>query len=92
MKIISLLIAPDNPPTDKLWDSIFPNRDPKFTRLSFLQAVTKFPGFCKASSNDAATSLLNDSQRCARELAAFFAHVLVETNGNAPERIDPKTG
>lgn len=35
---------------------------------------------------------MTDKQRCARELAAFLAHVLVETNGNAPDRINPKTG
>lgn len=58
------------------FDSYFP--DSVYSYSDFLRAVAKFPAFCNESNSPNGLDL---DGTCKRELAAFFAHVDVQTQG-----------
>ncbi|WP_233219361.1 chitinase [Photobacterium sp. GB-3] len=64
---------------EALWEFLFPIRNQAYTYNRFLQAIAKFPAFCR-TYNDGRDSLAI----CKRSLATMFAHFVQETGAHAP--------
>ncbi|WP_318481138.1 chitinase [Photobacterium leiognathi] len=64
---------------EALWEFLFPIRNPAYTYNRFLQAIAKFPAFCRTYT-DGRDSLAI----CKRSLATMFAHFVQETGAHAP--------
>lgn len=61
------------------WDYLFPERNKKYTYLSFLRGVGKYPALCQ-NYGDERNSLII----CTRALTTMFAHFAQETGGHIP--------
>ncbi|MCE2572859.1 chitinase [Motilimonas eburnea] len=61
------------------WDFLFPIRHENYTYQRFLQAIAKFPAFCRTYEDGR-----NSDEICKRSLATMFAHFIQETGANAP--------
>ncbi|PKF60712.1 chitin-binding protein [Psychromonas sp. psych-6C06] len=63
----------------ELWEFLFPIRNEAYTYRRFLQAIAKFPAFCRTYEDGR-----NSEEICKRSLATMFAHFTQETGAHAP--------
>ena len=61
------------------WDYLFPIRHENYTYQRFLQAIAKFPAFCRSYEDGR-----NSDEICKRSLVTMFAHFVQETGAHAP--------
>eukprot|EP01067_Filipodium_phascolosomae_P004638 Filipodium_phascolosomae@DN2793_c2_g1_i2.p1 len=63
--------------SDEKFEFLFPWRHDAYTYTGFLQAIGKFPGFCKTYSDERDSAAV-----CRKSLAVMFAHFAQETGGH----------
>ncbi|MDO6524064.1 glycoside hydrolase family 19 protein [Motilimonas sp. 1_MG-2023] len=61
------------------WEFLFPIRHENYTYQRFLQAIAKFPAFCRTYEDGR-----NSDDICKRSLVTMFAHFVQETGAHAP--------
>ncbi len=64
---------------EAMWNYLFPLRNEMYTYTRFLQAIAKFPAFCR-TYNDGR----NSDDICKRSITTMFAHFVQETGAHAP--------
>ena len=74
--------------TKDLWEDLFPIRNNYYTLEHFFEAAMHFPYFCKPLHVGNTLQRLSEIDICKRELAAFLAHVTVETNKESDTLLD----
>ncbi|PKG39316.1 chitinase [Psychromonas sp. Urea-02u-13] len=62
-----------------LWEFLFPIRNEAYTYRRFLQAIAKFPAFCRTYEDGRDSDAI-----CKRSMATMFAHFTQETGAHAP--------
>jgi len=63
----------------ELWEFLFPIRNEAYTYRRFLQAIAKFPAFCRTYEDGRDSDAI-----CKRSMATMFAHFTQETGAHAP--------
>ncbi|AMO55693.1 chitinase [Endozoicomonas montiporae] len=69
--------------TAKVWEDIFPMRNPQYTYQNFLMAIGKYPAFCRTYTDKHES--VSDTV-CKRALVTMFAHFTQETGGHIPNQ------
>ncbi len=67
------------------WNYMFSMRAPEYTYRNFLQAIGKFPGFCKSYDDGRDADAI-----CRKALATMFAHFTQETGGHSSYEAVPE--
>ncbi|MDX1304530.1 chitinase [Photobacterium sp.] len=62
-----------------MWNYLFPLRNEKYTYTRFLQAIAKFPAFCRTYTDGR-----DSDDICKRSITTMFAHFVQETGAHAP--------